>query len=297
MRRRKSSFSDDLNYLAYIGFNQNAADIHSDNDEFLGDDIKAEGRTPYQEYESLVMKKEQLLKNAGSRRVVYLQHFGDLLAEILKAKFDCIRLKKTIVYCTKCINLGEPINTQAMWDEIDGEMQAYYVELKSMLEERDSAKKSKTADEYEVRMTKQIFRRIAKRLHPDINAKTSETPVLLELWDQVMDAYKAFDVEKMEELEVVLNGVMTELGEKGFALKVDNIEEKIKKLEKKIEEIVTTVPYTYGDLLANPNAIEAKKQELKKELEEYHIYQVSLEETLEKLTGEGGGHFTWQITL
>ena len=296
MKKRKSSFADE-NYFAYLGLSQDIEQIHVSDEEFLGDDIKAEGRTPYQEYESLVMKKEQLLKNAGSRRVVYLQHFGDLMAEILETKINCIRLKKTIAYCTKSINLGETIDTKAMQEEIDGEMQAYYVELKSMLEEKEDAKTAKTADDYEVRMTKQIFRRIAKRLHPDINAKTNENAILLDLWNQVMEAYNEFDVEKLEELEVVLNHVMTELGDDGFSVDIDNIEEKIKKLEKKIQEIITTIPYTYGEILSDPKAIELKKQELKKELEEYHIYQLNLEETLEKLTGEGGGRFTWQIIL
>ena len=297
MKKRKSDFSDHLNYLSYLGLGQESEQVNTDDEEFLGDDIKNENRTQYDEYESLVMKKEKLLKDAGSRKIVYLQHFGDLMAEILRSKMECIRLKKTITYCTKRINLGEEIDVKAMQDEINGEMQAYYVELKNMLEEKEDAKKSQTADEYSVRMTKQIFRRICKRLHPDINAKTSENEQLLDLWDQVMIAYRAFDVEKLEELEVAVNCVLKDLGEEGFAPNVDNIEAKIKKLERVIGEIITTVPYTYGALLSNPKAIEAKKQELKRELEEYHIYQVNLEEILEKLTGEEGGRFTWQIIL
>ena len=295
MRKRKSGFSDDLNYLEYLGLSKGPEIASADDEEFLGDEIK--NRTPYEEYESLVLKKEKLLKDAGSRRVVYLQKFGDLLAEILQEKIECIRLKKTITYCTKRINMGEPVDAKAMQDEIDGEMQAYYTELKSMLDERDNANKSQTADEYEMRMTKQIFRRICKRLHPDINAKTSENEILMDLWDRVMRAYRAFDVDKLEELEVTLNYVMTELGEEGFAPNIDNIDEKIKKLEKAIEQIITTVPYTYGELLKDPGAVEAKKQELKNELEEYRTYRKNLEETLEKLTGEGGGRFTWQIIL
>ena len=43
--------------------------------------------------------------------------------------------------------------------------------------------------------------------------------------------------------------------------------------------------------------LEEKKAELQKELEEYHIYQVSLKETLDHLSEEGGAKFTWQITL
>ncbi len=265
--------------------------------DYLDDDIKEEGYTPYTEYESLVVKKEQLLKLAGSRRVEYLKLFGDSMAEILKVKIDCIRLKKTIAYCTKFINLGEPVDTQRMQAEIEGEMQAYYIELKSMLKERDFAKAAKPIDEYDVRMAKQVFRRICKRLHPDINAKTGENAVLMDLWDQVMTAYKEYNADKLEELEVVLNHVMTELGDEGFVLNIDDIEGKIKKLEKQIQEITTTIPYTYGELLSDPEAIEARKQELIKELEEYQIYRNDLEETLEKLISEGGGRFTWQITL
>ena len=284
-------------FAAYLGFDRDAGYVNVSDEEFLGEDIKDRNRTPYDEYEALLMKKEQLLKDAASRRIVYLQHFGDLMSEILESKIECIRLKKMIAYCTKCINTGASVDVNAMTEEIDAEMQAYYVELKSMVEEKENAKTSKTADEYEVRMTKKIFRRIAKRLHPDINVKTGETPVLLDLWDKVMEAYNAYDVEALEELEVVLNHVMTGLGEEGFAPDIENIEEKINKMEKRIHQIVTTLPYTYGELLNNPRAMEEKKAELQKELEEYHIYQISLKETLDHLSEEGGAKFTWQITL
>ncbi|MBR3637786.1 MAG: hypothetical protein IKN45_07665 [Lachnospiraceae bacterium] len=293
MRKRKTGFINDSEYKSISPEN---ADTDG-GDDFPGFDIPDEFNTPYEEYEALIIRKEQLTKIASSRRVDYLQHFGDLMAEILTTKLECIRLKKILAYCTRCINLGEPIDTNAMQQEIDGEMQAYYVELQNMLDERDGAKNARLVDEYDVRMSKQIFRRICKRLHPDINTKTSKNGKLMDLWNRVMEAYKEYDAEKLEELEVELNHIMTLLGEEGFAPNIDNIDEKIKKIQKRISAILTTEPYTYGKLLADPKAIDAKKQELNKQLEEFKEYKRNLEEELEKLTGEGGARFTWQMTL
>ena len=61
MRKRKSGFTDDLNYLEYLGLSNGPEIASADDEEFLGDEIK--NRTPYEEYESQVLKKESSEKN------------------------------------------------------------------------------------------------------------------------------------------------------------------------------------------------------------------------------------------
>lgn len=251
----------------------------------------------YKDYEELIIKKEQLLKDAHSYHLCYLQNFGELMTEILQTKIDCIRLKKTITYCMRCINMGEEINTDLMNAQIDTEMQTYYQDLEELIREKERADDSKEAEEFQANLAKKIFRRIAKKLHPDINAKTGQIEELSELWDKVMIAYRTFNVDALQEYEVLLNHIMTELGEEGFAPVLENIEELIQKAELQIAEIISTVPYTYGELLKDEEAVKVKKLELQSELDEFTTYKKELEETLEKLTGNGGAKFTWQMIL
>lgn len=251
----------------------------------------------YDEYEALIIKKEQFLKDGDSYRIEYMKNFGELLSKILATKFECIRLKKTITYCMTKINVGESVDMAEMEKEIDGEMKAYFVELKDLVDETNRAKKSMVADEYSFEQSKKIFRRIAKRLHPDINPKTSECEELLDLWNKVMCAYYKFDNEKLEELEIMLNHIIKKYGDEVSANDISDIKNKIKRLEKQIEEILKSQPYTYKDLVSDKTKISQKKEDLRAELEEYQIYQVNLEEKLAELTLDGGGTYTWKMIL
>jgi hypothetical protein len=255
--------------------------------------------TPEQkeEYEELLLKREQLYKEAKSIKISYVQEFGELTVMIFQAKLDCIRLKKTIAYCQKAINNGEKIDIDAMQGKVDEEMTLYKIELEEMLVENARAKEAKTSDTYSMEMTKRLYRKLAKLLHPDINAKTEQYYVLQNLWNQVLEAYATNNFEKLEELEVLVNKAMKELGDEGFELKIEDIEKKLERVRKQIEEIITTKPYTYHTLLDDPNAIEDKKAELNKELEEYNEYKATLEETLNNMLEEEGGVMTWQMTL
>ena len=255
--------------------------------------------TPEQreEYEELLLKREQLYKEAKSFKIRYVQEFGELTVMVFQAKLDCIRLKKTIAYCQKAINNGEKIDIDAMQGKVDEEMTLYKVELEEMLVENEHAKEAKTSDTYSVEMTKRLYRKLAKLLHPDINAKTEQYYVLQSLWNQILEAYASNDFEKLEELEVLVNKAMKELGDEGFELKIEDIEKKLERVRKQIEEIITTKPYTYHTLLGDPKAVEEKKEELNKELEEYKEYKAELEDILNKLLEEEGGVMTWQMTL
>lgn len=249
------------------------------------------------EYEELLLKREQLYKTAKSREIVYLQEFGELTKDVFQAKIECISLKKTITFCQKAINMGEKIDLNAISETIEQEMTLYRVELEEMAEANQNAKEAVTSDQYAVERSKRIYRRLMKILHPDINAKTEKSVDLMGLWMNIMFAYRANDYEKLEELEVLANATLQRLGEDGFEPKVSKIEQKIVKVREQIEEIITTKPYTYGELLNDSEAMEAKKAELLKELDEYKEYGKQLNETLNDLLEQGGVSITWQMTL
>ncbi len=261
------------------------------------DEMRIDEKALYSEYEFLVLKKETLLENSKSYELRYLAEFGGLLSDILSAKLECIRLKKTISYCLRYINAGETIDASKMQMEIDNEMLKYLHEMDDFIKQYEVAKKSPPVDDLlTVRKTKQVFRRIARRLHPDVNARTVQIPRLQDLWIEVMKAYYLFDVEKLEDLEIVLNHTMKELGEDGFAINLDNLEERISKVKKRIVSIENSKAYKYGEVLSSPEARREKKMELEKEQKSYDDYRQELSTTLDKLI-MGGSTITWKIIL
>lgn len=157
----------------------------------------------YERYEKLLLKRDQLEKDAAQILIEYTREFGDLLTEGFEAKIACIRLKKEIAWCQAQLNRGTVIDADAMKQEIDRVMAAFYRELKDMYAETKAAKDSERISAVTVVAVKRIYRKLAKQLHPDINPMTAREPKLSELWNRISIAYNANDLEELRELEVL----------------------------------------------------------------------------------------------
>ena len=169
---------------------------------------------------------------------------------------------------------------------VEDQMRSYYEDLKKMVKEHESSKKSTKIPEHEVIKIKKIYREIAKILHPDINPETQKDKVLLDLWNRVVIAYKCNKLKEIEELQVMVNAALSERGIDVSKIVIPNIEEKIKELEIKINEIITTDPYNYKFLLEDREETEQRKKDFKDEKKEYIKYREELENILNELTGE-----------
>ena len=115
-----------------------------------------------EEYEELLLRRDQLFRESGSYMTAYTQEFGDLITANFELKVECIKKKKTISYCRKRMNRGLAIDTTRMQAEIDQEMTLYYTQLREMLDDTERAKKAGTISEYRLSRAKKIYRRLTK---------------------------------------------------------------------------------------------------------------------------------------
>lgn len=247
------------------------------------------------EYEELLLKRDQLFRESGSYMTAYTQEFGDLITANFELKVECIKKKKTISYCRRRMNRGLAIDATLMQTEIDQEMTLYYAQLKEMLNDTDRAKQAGTISEYRLSRAKKIYRRLTKMLHPDINKKTAENEKLMELWTRIAAAYQKSDVEELDDLEVLVCRAMEEMGDKGFELNLDDIETRIRRVENQINEILTTEPYIYGELLCDEEKKQAYKEQLQAEHGDYEQYLENLTKALDDMLREGGVTLIWQM--
>ena len=58
----------------------------------------------------MLMRRDNLKKEAFIYQRNYVAEFGDLILEVFKKKVECIRKKKTIEYCQRSINHGKLID-------------------------------------------------------------------------------------------------------------------------------------------------------------------------------------------
>ncbi|MDO5434882.1 MAG: hypothetical protein Q4G19_00770 [Clostridia bacterium] len=237
----------------------------------------------YDRYEELLLQYDQLEKEAYFIQEAYIRVFGELNNELFQGKIECIRLKKAIAWCQEKRNRGKQPDRTAMDGYLKVQMAAYRLQLEDMVQAWEKSQKMQPVSPMQVEKVKAIYRRLAKKLHPDINPLTKEDPVLYDLFQRVMIAYRCNDLTELQGLEVLASKALNEISGSSAVVVVDDIEEKIGELETRIGRLTTTEPYTLKEILEDPERVEKKKASIRKEIGEYEEYRKQLAEHLETL--------------
>ncbi len=250
----------------------------------------------YAQYEELLLRRDQLCREAESYLIEYTALFGDLITANFEIKIECIKKKKTISYCRRRLNRGLPIDINIMKAAIEEEMKLYYDQLKDMIADTERAKGAGTVGAYRYERAKKIYRRLAKLIHPDINPKTEENEKLRDLWARIAAAYRRSDADELGDLEVLVYRALEEMGDTGVnPASIPDLEDRIDRVERQINDIINTEPYIYGDIVYD----EEKKQEvcdrLQSEHDDYEEYLIILTNDLEDMLREGGATILWEM--
>ena len=88
---------------------------------------------------------------------------------------------------------------------------------------------------------------------------------------------------------------LKDLGSPGINIDIPDIEDRIDSLKAEIHDITHTEPYTYGAFLEDEEAVEKKKTELQKELEDYRKYHAELKDAIMQMVTNGGIEIKWRM--
>lgn len=145
-------------------------------------------------------------------------------------------------------------------------------------EPQDQSRKDKTQ---KPPTTKELYRKIIKKLHPDVNPNVTEREK--ELFRKATEAYEKGDIATLQEIydEIFGNAEGTKPGreltyEELVALK-EKLEARIRSLQYEIEKIKTEFPYIQKELLDNPEELKEKQEAFNKLIHQY-------EEEIKRLT-------------
>lgn len=248
----------------------------------------------YREYEALIQKRDELKKEAFCYQREYTREFGDLIVKTFEKKIECIRKKKMIEYCQMAKNHGLPVDQEELQKYLNQEMAVLQMQLNDMIADAKRARDSVILPKKDIMEIKRIYRRIAKRIHPDMNSFVQDNEKLLDLWQRVVIAYKCNNLKELQEAEVLINMVLSDMDEPMPGIFILNIEEKITELQNEINEIQTTKPYTYKYLLLDEDKKNEKRLEISNEYQEYKEYEKQLDVMMEDVMKQGVT-YVWQM--
>jgi len=245
----------------------------------------------YSRYEELLLRRDRLEHEAYNYEIEYIRLFGDKVLKAFKEKIKCVQIRQEINYCRALLNRGEPLDQAKLDEHIKSIMKFVKDAYKEMVLDNNNIKNSQVVPEIEVLEIKKIYRRLAKKIHPDINPITAETPELMELWHRISVAYKCNNLKDIKEAEILVEKVLEEmLGGEKITIEIPNIEEKIEEVEREIVQIKNSKSYRYKYILESEVAIEREHKILDEDYEEYKSYARELKELLQGLknllTGE-----------
>ena len=239
----------------------------------------------YERYEELTLLKDQYEKEADLYHREFIREFGDLMTESFQLKIECIALKKEIALFIKAKNAGRKITRGEVRISLEIQMSGYYEELDKMVKETDASKKGRPISEYEAEQIKTLYRKLAKLLHPDISPLTADHPALADYFNRIILAYKCNDLKELRKLEVLVNKELEANGIEGFNAVIPDAAERIEELERDIDMIINSEPYTHRYMLSDGDAVYEKRLELEREIEDYSAYKAELTAKLEEIKG------------
>lgn len=247
-------------------------------------------------YVRLIIKRDQLLKEAACYEDEYLREFGEEMLNLYEEKVKCIEVRKKIHHCQARVNHHDPIDREKMEKMVFLEMQDYYENLKGLQNDVKQAKEMKQVSAYTAMEAKRHYRNIAKMVHPDIQPLAKENAFMREVWERAVKAYRACEADELAEIELVTARQLKRLGIKETEIPpVDQVEEKIERIRNQINHIINTDPYQYRELLLHPELVEERHDELLDEMMQYQNYRIELEKMLELFLSEGDVTILWKM--
>ena len=236
----------------------------------------------YLRYEELLLKKEELRKEAIKYGVLYEQAFDAISKEVSAYRLDCVKKRKIISYCRSMLSSGSPIIQKELDVFIEKALKDYQDTLDYLNGENEKEDIKIITDEEKQKSIKTIFRQLAKQIHPDMNADLKDDNTIADLWNRANVAYNCNNLEELEEVQVLTNRYLESTNRKFFEVEIEDINEKIFNINRSIYRITHTKPYIYKYILENEDSINKKKDELNKELNDYKRYCEELDEDIKK---------------
>jgi hypothetical protein len=207
---------------------------------------------------------------------LYYVKIGALEVELFQLQLSIKALKIQIEHAYKAINKNETPNFEAIEQYVDELLVLAQIEILEKIERVNEAKigLQNLVSNDNRKGIHNIYKRIAKQIHPDVNPNFTEEQY--EVWCKVQDAYKRNDLEQLQALELAYDDVIytdtyKDIEEDELVLKNEILLAGIKELEVTLSSINDSFPFNLKDKLTDDEWVTNKQAEVNKQIEDYTL--------------------------
>ncbi len=234
----------------------------------------------------LIFRKDHLLfTKKKNLEALYILKIGKFEYELLKSECKVARLKRKIELMQVNVNKGSKINLKEIEKTLDKEYKKWEEEIKKKVEKMlkaDSRLKS-LLSAGESKLLRDLYRKLVKILHPDINKNMSKKEKIL--WQRLQDAYRNGDLEEMKLIDMLAEkkGRIEEEKSQNLDNIIVDYGKKIRKLSDEIVEILSSFPFDIEEKLKDKNWVKDKVAEYRKKINEKEKYIKNLEKVVDEI--------------
>ncbi|MBP6964640.1 MAG: hypothetical protein KBC96_09565 [Armatimonadetes bacterium] len=237
----------------------------------------------FEEYEYL---NKTLIPNIEA---TYLTVIGTLQYELLQVQIRVRRLRRKCELIQAALNRGEPVDIGAIENQLDLEFQEWMLRLQSSYADLRYAelRLSHLMTEEESEEFRSLFRRLVKKLHPDVNPDQSEAAK--NLWLQVQAAYENGDLEQLRALALLAEDIPED-----YTLpdslnlmrdKLSSLMDKILMMRERLEKLRGHPLLQMEDKLNDRDWVSSQQEVIREQISHEQEQLSALEEMLKRLEG------------
>ena len=230
----------------------------------------------------LVMERDELEQVVcHNLETDYMMKLGDLEYKVYQAMCMYRRAKRKSELIRKYINMGMLPDMQEIEAQLDIELAEYERILEEKMKKMNEAiehHRGRALSLSEEKELKQLYRKIVKQLHPDLNPGVTEEQ--LRLYMNAVEAYRNGDLGTLRIIELMCAEQQNVLPDISVKEQKEHLLEAIERVKEDIEEIKSRFPYTAEELLQDKEEITRRREQMQKQINDYKAQAVKYENSV-----------------
>lgn len=210
---------------------------------------------------------------------LYGVKIGALEIELLEKTLELKALKKKIQFAQKALNRDEHPDIPTIEKRVSEMLDDAYTEILESKKDIENAEwylnGATTLTDEEYHAVKTIYKKAAKKLHPDLNPDGTEEHILI--WHAFYNAYKANDLELLRALEIIHEDLLKNKTEEeeistcddAYATEIERLKEAMQKLEQEEKKLRKEFPLNIAKNLDDADWIARQQESLNHEISRY----------------------------